>query len=520
MPPKKEKTPAQLSDLSTEVLLLIFGNFCLHCCREYDQPRGVGTYQQHHEKRVRRRVRSQPEAKPWYAADRQALCSLCLVSKKIRAVAQSIMYHEFRLGHDDAAGTGIYSWERRIESFMWTTVARPELASAVKVVSIRPPLDQTFSVKEAKDTLLRIAKIRKIDLAAAWRKRLSLASPGEKAQWPWHYHAFVSSFLDLKGDANTISKLNKSLAYPWTRKALVSELVAMLVSQLPHVQYFHLRDRELWPPAGIRPSTFPSLGVATLPFTTIATDAPLSSLIGLAEDLKTLNIHAPKRGFPKRVPNLPSVTCLRITGVAMRDETLEFLLARCNGSLQTFVYEARYSENDENTAEDSFNDPIEGHFRPSFAIKNLASHQSSLKAFHLDLRGQEHFSTSGEPKFHLKNFEVLEDVLLSTNAIYALVEGGTDDLNSLVQLLPRSIVSLHLTVLGQNEASRLVDGLRGLVGTLQSQSDQFPKLRLIHHDYVGFSDGGDEGVELALRSLGVAFAFRSWPMAHLESPIH
>lgn len=399
---------------------------------------------------------------------------------------------------------------------------RPELASVVGVISVYPPPEQVFSFKSAKAVLLETASLWCADFPAAWRERFTWATYTEQKAWPADYYTFLSIFLDLDPNEDRTFGVGHSLVTSW-RRYLVAELVAMMVSRLPNVQYFHLQDGEMWPRQAVWPLPFASLGV-TLPLTAIATDAPLLAPIAVATGLKTLNIHAPKREFPVGVPLLPSVTSLRLTGASMRDEPFEALLDRCTGSLETFVYEARYSDRvDRSSPLSPTLESANGHFRPCLAVKMLASHQRSLRVFHLDLRGQPRFSPYGDnSEFHLRDFEVLEDVLLSTNSMYTLVRNPTGDLTSLVRLLPESIVSLHLTFRNREEVSRLMEGLRGLIGVLQQPQSprRFPKLRLIHHDCVGFSDGGDQGLGRAFASLGVEFRFKSWPIAHFESPFH
>ena len=106
--------PSRLLGLPTEILVLILGDFCQHC-------RSSNNKQQ-----------QESETLPvvWDRSDRQALYSACLVSRRLRDIAQPILYHDCILGHD-LSYHGSSANARPLVSFLRTVTKRPELAALV-----------------------------------------------------------------------------------------------------------------------------------------------------------------------------------------------------------------------------------------------------------------------------------------------------------------------------------------------------------------------------------------------------
>ncbi|KAL7949803.1 hypothetical protein V8C42DRAFT_311965 [Trichoderma barbatum] len=122
-------------NLSNEVLEQIFGDFCLHCRADCQLPAPTDAYF--------RGTEQQCDSPSWYALERQALFSLCLVSRQFRDIAQSVLYHEFTLGYGDSWKSIAYRWDRRLTSFMRTVARRPDLARRIKRALIHHYLIKT-----------------------------------------------------------------------------------------------------------------------------------------------------------------------------------------------------------------------------------------------------------------------------------------------------------------------------------------------------------------------------------------
>ncbi|KAG7287605.1 hypothetical protein NEMBOFW57_007117 [Staphylotrichum longicolle] len=161
-----------LANLPIETLSLILSQFCLHCTKAhgYDSPDGYfrsfeSGEQQH------------PDQPSWYSRGyRMTLHSMCLVSRRFRSVAQSVLYHEFVPGYGDAWRSTRFSWDGRLASFLRTLVARPDLAALVKrvyvhVYPLRPVKDE-----EAEATLEAAAAAAVDDYLACFQGMQSLVN--------------------------------------------------------------------------------------------------------------------------------------------------------------------------------------------------------------------------------------------------------------------------------------------------------------------------------------------------------
>ncbi|KAH6889668.1 hypothetical protein B0T10DRAFT_486558 [Thelonectria olida] len=62
-----------------------------------------------------------------YLGLRHTLFQLCLVSRRLRNVAQPIMYHEFLLGYGDSKTIWKCSGDRRLTSFIRTVASRRDI---------------------------------------------------------------------------------------------------------------------------------------------------------------------------------------------------------------------------------------------------------------------------------------------------------------------------------------------------------------------------------------------------------
>ncbi|KAF5563968.1 hypothetical protein FPHYL_4995 [Fusarium phyllophilum] len=107
-----------LESLPTEILQSICGQFCHHCqgkslIPHFDLPLIIGNDLDH-------------DTCSANAEAVQNLCALSLVSRRLRQVAQTILYHEF---------PSLEVRRGRLEPFLRTIIARPDLATAVKTLA-------------------------------------------------------------------------------------------------------------------------------------------------------------------------------------------------------------------------------------------------------------------------------------------------------------------------------------------------------------------------------------------------
>lgn len=132
-----------ITNLPAETLNSIFGHFCLHCC--HGDKEGPDSYFRSSENR-----QQEAHERSWYLADyRQPLLSLCLVSRRLRDVAQQVLHHEFVLGYGDSWRSASFSWDRRLTSFLRTVGGRPDLAAVVRRVSLHPKLLEADELGDA-----------------------------------------------------------------------------------------------------------------------------------------------------------------------------------------------------------------------------------------------------------------------------------------------------------------------------------------------------------------------------------
>ncbi|KAL2133433.1 hypothetical protein VTI74DRAFT_2359 [Chaetomium olivicolor] len=164
-----------LTNLPIETLTLILSQFCLHCTKAhgYDSPDGYFRSsksgppgeQQH------------PDHPSWYSRNyRMALHSMCLVSRRFRYVAQSVLYHEFVPGYGDAWRSTRFSWDGRLASFVRTLVARPNLAALVERVYVQVYLLGPVTEEEAQAALEAAAGATADDYLACFQGMQNLVN--------------------------------------------------------------------------------------------------------------------------------------------------------------------------------------------------------------------------------------------------------------------------------------------------------------------------------------------------------
>ncbi|KAH7007431.1 hypothetical protein EDB80DRAFT_518093, partial [Ilyonectria destructans] len=329
--------------LPTETLTLIFSNFCLHCCGEYDQPCDVGTVQMRQAQLLRQRPLQEEHKKSWhYLLYRRPLCSLSRVSRRFRDIAQPILHHEFAHGHGDSWCSKGFKWNKRLVLFMRTMSQRRDLASVVKVVSLQWKLFQPIHKHDASKALTQCADAMGIDLPKAWRQRaLRLAPLPQDDAMAKDFSDFLVSFLDGEHglSTSTINELRRKLDSDsgigkiW----IAAELFAMLLAQLPNLEYLSIRNSDI----RFRlccSSALSALNVSSLPLKTFDSHIFANPILELASGLQAFDIRS-EDDLPSPIPPMPNLSVLRVSRIALAETRLRDLLSACTGGLRTFAYE-------------------------------------------------------------------------------------------------------------------------------------------------------------------------------------
>ncbi|KAI0420616.1 hypothetical protein F5X98DRAFT_12470 [Xylaria grammica] len=408
----------------------------------------------------------------WYSLDLQALYSTCLVSRRLRHVAQAILYHEFVPGYGDSGLSRRYSWYRRLASFLRTVSLRRDLANLVRRLCLSHSLLEPITIEShhVETALEESARTRGINLSDFLE--------------PFHYLP------------------DRELLGPYRPAA--DELVAMLLSCLSNLARLYLTMATLQGPIPV--AAFSAAGVPRLSLQSIEFYASGSNLRqrlgGILEmslsTLRTLDItsYCSYDGDKLGLSDLlfPSLRNISVTNSGMSGADLELLLSCCTG-LETFIYDAT---------------SIIYCIKPSNVIKFLKRHQETLTTMRLDLRDarltDERFLS--EPMPSLKIFPTLLNVSLNSLFIYNRMNQGLEDDYVLCQLLPPSIVSLQLyDTVGTPTFARLLNSLLRLVDAVSQ--GQFPCLRMVRC-YIR-RDFDDYSLVLKFASAGVCLDMISGP---------
>ncbi|KAH8667159.1 hypothetical protein BGZ61DRAFT_461315 [Ilyonectria robusta] len=496
-----------IANLPTEILTQIFGNFCLHCCGEHDQPCDIGHLRDPlaQERGQMRRSRS------WYYKHyRLPLCELSFVSRRFRGIAQSVLHHEFVLGIGDSWQASGFQWDSRLVLFMRTMRRRPDLANLVKVVSVHRLLFQSIRQHHASTALDQCASASGIPLPAAWRRRAAriAALPlDDRPQLPVDEFAeYADSIMLHRQSMPTVGAMSW-LAQEFTpyherkENSVDGEMLAMLLSQLPNLEHLITQDpeRDMSPlPNG----ALKALNVSHLPLKTLDVDILPGPIIEMASGLETLNLRN-VAFVGTAVPSMPNLKALRMYDLSMSDYDLRVLLSACSGGLRTFVYDApQYEEGEE-------------HFRLCPAVKHLYRHRDTLERLNIDLRAN-HNPISHVDDFSLTDFTALKHLLLSTNAII-IPFSQRKNTDFLANRLPSSIVSLSFPNVQCDTKLSISKGLFGLCERMRLQPSQFPKLRQVICD--GLARYPDNLLENMFEAVDVVFRYERWEVArHLCRP--
>ncbi|OTB00922.1 hypothetical protein M426DRAFT_26146 [Hypoxylon sp. CI-4A] len=466
-----------LDKFPTELLALIFSNFCIHCRAEYE-PEPPDAYF--------RGTQQQLSDPSWYSIERHALFSLSLTSRRFQYIAQGILYHEFMPGYGDSWRSERFTWNKRLVSFLRTVTHRTDLAALVKRIYIHP--NTVHAVNEV-DAHLALEE-------TASKFRISLPN-----------------FLDSCPDANM------QVPAHGPPQIYATRILAMLLIILPNLT--HLSLQVLGTSPNISSTALKAAGVSKLRLKTLDicarsladTEGRYMFRLGnegegillLARDLETVNLHM--CGHAWLLPT--KLRTLRITHSRLSNNDLRMALCHFTG-LETFVYEAAFRGfyGISNWSEPRYPTDWGAHFDPADAVRHLENNRATLKHLHIDFRDSdvvEKFSSIPS----LSGFTALEVLFLNPRMIYAYKEEEQGDRQKIVQLLPSNITKIQLAGKLFNDIERLVKGLLGLANALSQ--GLFPRLKQIRCDPA--EDLDRYGVGEALANAGVDFGYETYPLS-------
>ncbi|KAL4739547.1 hypothetical protein BDV11DRAFT_116078 [Aspergillus similis] len=448
----------------------------------------------------------EPDQPSWYSLRLQPLLSLCLVSKQLCATIQPILYHEFMPGYGGSWRSRLYSWDRRLASFVRTVAQRRDLAACVKHVYLHPYLLNSLEDhrEDGEHAVLggHVACV--------------MDYPEVPALPEWH-QTEVEEIKDVIQEAGKALRIKRQTL----NRLSASDLFSLLIAELPNLQHCSI-DIGTWPLEIVRAAPLSAAGISHLPLRTIdlslhaaanrinllSLERRVRALLEASPDVETLNIHMCSETWRRSpFPSLRSLKHLRITFSRLSDEALKAMLYSCN-SLRSFSYEAGGRPFDGRHELGDGRD----HFRLIHAVNYLERHCGTLESLHLDLRRRGNCPDGSDPRavFSFQQFRALKHLFVNLDELHTRFWGGSpgDAAQLLANLLPPSIESLHLAGHIGDELRRLEKSLIGLAEA--SSEGRFPILKEVR-----WSKNEELHNELDIRtafaSTGVYFDYDHWP---------
>lgn len=379
----------------------------------------------------------------------------------MRNVAQHVLHHEFILGYAHLEEPVAYSWRGRLTSFIRTVATRRDLAALVNTACLNPSLLSGVELGDACAVMRHAADALQVDLAEVWEKRrMNVQEQSRNVFSELHQHLFIGHF-DGVGQIDDPFNLY--------RRDVVSGLLAVLFALLPNLKHLAFRTGAgifAYAPA----AAMSALGVSKLPLRTLETGFPPKYLSRSTQDLEHLTLDCVHRLEEFDFPRLKSV-CLR--GLCVREEDFDRIVESCPDSLSSFTYETgRALETDIRVV------------KPLYAVAHLSKFRGTLESLRLDIRFTTlvFYRTRMDNLAGLEHFTALESLFLTTNVIYHGNNPELADQDSLVNVLPPSIVSLTLAKTTLRIHQRLRQGLLGLAEHRRRNPERFCKLKLVQCD--------------------------------------
>ena len=426
--PLPNSTPDPFKRLPSEVLRLIVGQFCAHCCGEYEQPFKVESSVQ----------------------DTTTLYNLCLASRHFRDPSQEILFHCFGV---EAISSLSWTdgWKWRLEPFLRTIASRHDLARSVKIVNLHWLLLCQLSFDGSKDIFDKCA----ISLGTSAFSIFLHSRTGKSSETS----TIRESFL-LRGPIPSGIQPGQYLPI------VASELLAIILAVLPQIFYLgvmqdprFVKDPNIERGRGwqldVSLHTLDALGLHSLGLKTLESDYGIPKLISRAKNLETFITGGYVEGHAPELPNLKSLHIIHGWTARLRPAT--GYLPLCTGHLTSLSFTA---------AEPDISTLLEYLDQPRF--------HDSLESLHLDFRVSP--NTTMQPMPSLKLFTKLRTLFLPARPIYITAFAP----RSLVDILPPTIESLAVVddSLPRSHYHLYVD----MVRLQQNKTKLFPNLRWVISD--------------------------------------
>lgn len=473
---QRRSLSARLDNLAPEILRRIFECFCLHCHGRPDLP----FWSLHEPTSLEATASADPST---YWQGRQALSSLCLVSRQFRDVAQDVLFHEFII----PVGRQPTSLHRRVEPFLRTLASRPDLARVVCTVALDSYLSLRLDVEYAREVVEEVLHALGTNFTHFWERRKQYQGPERHPACFGISQRFILGQLQ-PGDSTS----------EYVQRLVMAEILVLLVALLPNLQHLILRD-SLFPQL-VFPAAASALGITKIPLKILDAMAMPPSILAVAPDLET--VHAgPQDSYPK----MPTVKRVYFCGHGSDDNVgLKKVVSSCSSTLSTFSYQTTFIWS-------SVDQSVTKMLQPRTAVELLTDACSSLRSLHLDMRFRVAFDRDSqvEPIPSLKEFIVLEELFLTTNSVYNGSSSMVSDEGFLVHLLPQSIKSVAFVDPEFPPPSERLR--RGFLGLADARRDNrlFPNLTDIRCDSGQVCDDGE--IKHFFSQVGVDFKYQEFP---------
>ncbi|KAL2676688.1 hypothetical protein Neosp_010452 [[Neocosmospora] mangrovei] len=347
--------------------------------------------------------------------------------------------------------------------------------------------DTWLAMRHAADAL-------QVDLAEVWKRR---ESDDRERSWRMSRVDFELLRELFLGPLHSIDRVTR----PRDLVALVPELFAVLLALLPNLKHLAFgADPRIenigvgvlyWSPAAIS-----ALGVTKLPLRILETPYRPGDLAKLTPDLESLTCD--------RIGALEKFSFPRLKSLCIRDirvckyafgEIAEF----CPEGLSSFTYETGGSW-------DVGGDVVQ----PSDLVAQLSKFRNTFRSLHLDFRTKLIYPGIIRTDFPcLEGFTVLESLFLTTNVLYLDNNEDLPTEDSLVDILPPSLVSLTLAKTHWPTAQRLMQSLLGLAKYKKRNPERFRKLKFVRFDTKQVCS--DSSVKEAFREAGIDLVYGEFP---------
>ncbi|KAF5635880.1 hypothetical protein F52700_5193 [Fusarium sp. NRRL 52700] len=368
-----------LESLPTEILQNICAHFCHHC-------QGKTLIPQFHLPVTGDYVTDRDTNSANAEAIRD-LCALSRVSRRLREVAQPILYHEF---------PSLELRRGRLEHYLRTVIARPDLAAVVKTLAFNLNIATCLDASLARSIYLQGLEVLGTDVDKVWSSRCEDPLPPKLLET---FRCFL--FGNESHDESTVDPM--ALNY-----FACFEILVLLLSLLPNLTTLSVDGAFI--SATLSPSAFKAFGIKSIKLKRLYASSVPRAIVDVAHDLDELIIGprfevrqepkprsisyclSPEHKFPGQANPIPH---------ALDPHYLEKSFAFYKPPLQSFRFELHGIK------------PNTRLPRPSFSFLN--NFHTTLQSLHLDFPIN---SASGATIGSLKKFVNLKDVFLASNLIY------------------------------------------------------------------------------------------------------